>query len=430
MDDNYDHERNGQVHENAASTSAPSDRRHLRVGCALLPKKVSRYLTPAMIETAAAQGIELCLIDYRRPLQEQGLFDGIVHKLRPNKEWESNLLEYTRQHPEVTVIDHVDGIKTLQNRSTMLFPLQGEGIVVKPTNGRGGDGAGCARVQAPVQVEIGEGTTLEEAQQLLRQAGLTTPLLVKPLWSDGREGSHGLAVLHDLSVLGKLLSGHISSDLKPPLVVQQFVEHGGVLFKVYVLGARTVVSKRPSLGNSYLGIEARRKGVLQLPRISCKSVYSQSAPDLLQLPQSPGAGGAESMAAAVAAAARAHAEQEDDHPGHCLPPDWVTHALAGALRRRLGLQLFNFDLICPEEQGHPQERLYYVIDINYFPGVDKIPDFERVFVEFLRAACTGSGGVNGAAQPPQQAQPQAQAQQPAQQQQHTGGVKEAVAAPA
>jgi inositol-1,3,4-trisphosphate 5/6-kinase/inositol-tetrakisphosphate 1-kinase len=36
-----------------------------------------------------------------------------------------------------------------------------------------------------------------------------------------------------------------------------------------------------------------------------------------------------------------------------------------------------------------------VIDINYFPGVDKIPDFEHVFVDFLRSAVTGEGERDG-----------------------------------
>ncbi len=74
--------------------------------------------------------------------------------------------------------------------------------------------------------------SLDEAQGLLQAAGLRPPLLFKPLWTDGREGSHGLAVLHDLAALGRLLEGGVSSELKAPLVVQQFVEHGGVLFKV------------------------------------------------------------------------------------------------------------------------------------------------------------------------------------------------------
>lgn len=87
-------------------------------------------------------------------------------------------------------------------------------------------------VQSPRQVEIPEGMALSEATALLEQAGLRPPLLVKPLWTDGREGSHGLAVLHDMGALGRILQGSVSSDVKPPLVVQQFVEHGGVLYKV------------------------------------------------------------------------------------------------------------------------------------------------------------------------------------------------------
>jgi hypothetical protein len=89
-----------------------------------------------------------------------------------------------------------------------------------------------ARVMAPSQVEIPEGMSVSEAQAKLAAAGLTPPLLCKPLWTDGREGSHGLAVLHDLGSLDQLLEGSVSSEFKAPLVVQQFVEHGGVLFKV------------------------------------------------------------------------------------------------------------------------------------------------------------------------------------------------------
>jgi hypothetical protein len=88
------------------------------------------------------------------------------------------------------------------------------------------------RVQAPLQVELLEGTTEAQAQAALAAAGLAPPLLCKPLWTDGRDGSHKLAVLHDLEALGQLLRGAVCVEFKPPLVVQQYVEHGGVLFKV------------------------------------------------------------------------------------------------------------------------------------------------------------------------------------------------------
>lgn len=186
-------------------------------------------------------------------------------------DWELNLQRYVELHPEVRVIDSVDGIRTLQNRATMLAHLE-EPIVlqarlvsslcvhmfllhhtwsltapcgrssraVAQVEDAGDDSIGESssssdnrvQVQAPLQVEIPEGMGLEEALQQLRDVGLQPPLLVKPMWTDGREGSHGLAVLHSLELLSEILQGRLSSDLKPPVMVQQFVSHGGVLYKV------------------------------------------------------------------------------------------------------------------------------------------------------------------------------------------------------
>lgn len=44
--------------------------------------------------------------------------------------WEHNLQGYTTAHPEVRVIDRVDGIRLLQNRATMLNVLNGNGIAL------------------------------------------------------------------------------------------------------------------------------------------------------------------------------------------------------------------------------------------------------------------------------------------------------------
>ena len=87
------------------------------------------------------------------------------------------------------------------------------------------------------------------------------------------------------------------------------------------------------------------------------------------------------------------------------------------------MQLFNFDLIVPEQQCTPglqqQQQddpdaappLCYVVDINFFPGVDKIPDFEQRFVQFLLAAAASEpAGADCAPgkQPQQQQQQQLQ----------------------
>jgi hypothetical protein len=113
------------------------------------------------------------------------------------------------------------------------------------------------RVQAPLQVEILEGTSESDAHAALAAAGLSPPLLCKPLWTDGREGSHGLAVLHDLEALGRLLKGAVSSEFKPPLVVQQFVEHGGVLFKVSMMGGGEGIHHGAAAGGQAEGCRSR-----------------------------------------------------------------------------------------------------------------------------------------------------------------------------
>lgn len=77
---------------------------------------------------------------------------------------------------------------------------------------------------------------------------------------------------------------------------------------MYVLGNRTVVTKRPSLGDKYLDKESRGKGVMHLPRISCKADYCPPGPNQA----------AHQLAASVSC----------DMDEFCeAPPEWITHTL-------------------------------------------------------------------------------------------------------
>lgn len=53
---------------------------------------------------------------------------------------------------------------------------------------------------------------------------------------------------------------------------------------------------------------------------------------------------------------------------------------AGSLRTRLGLKMFNFDLI----RDSRSEDNYYIIDINYFPGYEKLPHYAPMLAAFLK----------------------------------------------
>ncbi|KQK13439.1 hypothetical protein BRADI_1g10140v3 [Brachypodium distachyon] len=166
------------------------------------------------------------------------------------------------------------------------------------------------------------------------RAGLSLPLVAKPLVAK----SHELSLAYDPTSLTKL---------EPPLVLQEFVNHGGVLFKVYIVGDAIRVVRRFSLPNVDEGDLSNNAGVFRFPRVSC-------------------------------AAANADDADLDPHIAE-LPPRPLLEILARELRRRLGLRLFNIDMI----REHGTRDRFYVIDMNYFPGYGKMPGYEHVFTDFL-----------------------------------------------
>lgn len=149
---------------------------------------------------------------------------------------------------------------------------------------------------------------------------------------------------HELSLAYDQYSLQI---LEPPLVLQEFVNHGGVLFKVYVVGEAIKVVRRFSLPDVSKRELSTNAGVFRFPRVSC---------------------------------AAASADDADLDPGIAeLPPRPLLERLAKELRRRLGLRLFNLDII----REHGTRDRFYVIDINYFPGYGKMPEYEHIFTDFL-----------------------------------------------
>ena len=67
------------------------------------------------------------------------------------------------------------------------------------------------------------------------------------------------------------------------------------------------------------------------------------------------------------------------------PPEWSLQQLAQQLKDAIGLTMFNLDVICPFQQPQNGVVNYRVVDINYFPGFDKLNRFEDKFADFLVA---------------------------------------------
>ncbi|XP_019051812.1 PREDICTED: inositol-tetrakisphosphate 1-kinase 3-like isoform X2 [Nelumbo nucifera] len=282
----------------------------LVVGYALTSKKTKSFLQPKLEGLARNKGIFFVAIDQNRSLSDQGPFDIVLHKLS-GKEWRRLLEDYREKHPEVTVLDPPDAIQHVHNRQSMLKDVADMNL------------SDCyGKVGVPRQLVIKKDPS--SIPDAVSKAGLMLPIVAKPLVVDGSAKSHELSLAYDQFSLAKL---------EPPLVLQEFVNHGGVLFKVYIVGEAIKVVRRFSLPDVNKCELLHNAGVFHFPRVSC---------------------------------AAASADDADLDPGVAeLPPRPLLERLARELRRRLGLHLFNIDII----REHGTRDCFYVIDINYFPGV-------------------------------------------------------------
>ncbi|KAL4446825.1 hypothetical protein ABPG77_008069 [Micractinium sp. CCAP 211/92] len=381
------------------------------VGVALKRAKRHKHFNQKLLEMAAQNGIELRFVDKDVPLEEQGPFAAILQKVR-KPDWEQMLMEYATAHPEVQIFDMPEATYPLRNRGTMVSFLDGDGWVfeepaelVEP-----GRAPQRCRCNVPTNTTLAEGTGLEAALAQMAAAGLRFPVLAKPLWADGREGSHALAVVHTPRGLERLVAGQ-AAYLQLPVMLQQYVDHGGCLFKVYVLGDTSVRVKRNSLHLAQCS--ARASGACTGQAANARQEHGQQHQQRQQHQQAGGArqqarraaaapgheGAGQAAAAPGGAPPEALADQQraqqgaaqqavqqqqqqqqhqrwatgglpdlelmervsaypaskswgraDTAPkGHGVPspPAWLLQALAQRLRRKTGLSLFNFDVIVP-----------------------------------------------------------------------------------
>ncbi|KAI3445864.1 hypothetical protein Pfo_002529 [Paulownia fortunei] len=309
--------------ETQASEISPAAAR-IVVGYALTSKKKKSFLQPKLIRLARSKGIEFIPIDLKRPLSEQGPFNIILHKLA-GKDWSQVIEDYQRVHPDVTVLDPPDAIQHVRNRQSMLEVVAD--LKLPDCYGK---------VCIPRQLVVSKSPT--SIPDEVTKAGLRVPLVVKPLVVDGSAKSHELFLAYDQFSL---------SELEAPMVLQEFVNHGGVLFKVFVVGESIKVVRRFSLPDVTKRDLSKISGVFRFPRVSC---------------------------------AAASADDIDLDPSVAeLPPRPLLEGLARELHHRLGLRLFNVDVI----RHNGTKDLYYVIDINYFPGYGKMPEYENIFTDFL-----------------------------------------------
>ncbi|XP_074535904.1 inositol-tetrakisphosphate 1-kinase-like [Halichoeres trimaculatus] len=300
-----------------------------RVGFCLSDKKRRRMNLDAFVEYCAVHGVEVVEIDLTQPLEPQGPFDIIVHKLsdvivdaeRDSKSQQllSNFQGYVSAHPSTILLDPLPAMTQLLDRFASYR------IMSKLRNS-----LRDWRICSPPYLEIHSSSDLSSIQQLVMTQGLSFPLICKT------RVAHG-SLSHEMSLI---FSEGSLADVHPPCVLQSFVNHGAVLHKVFVVGDRHFCVDRPSLKNFPSGPCERETIFFNSHHVS----KPESSSDLT--------------------------EMDEQMPYLPPPSSEAVAALVRELRVQLGMALFGVDVII-----NIHTHTLTVIDINIFPGYEGVPQF-------------------------------------------------------
>lgn len=178
--------------------------------------------------------------------------------------------------------------------------------------------------------------------------------------------------------LREIISTENEGRLRAPALLEQYVNHGTCLFKVYVLGNQELMVTRPSLNLHKENNDASQGLRPPIEYIDRVSAYPTS---------------------------KSWGDNDLAPKGHGvpLPPEWLWKGAARTLQSHLGLTIFNFDIIVPLEPPAGQrglveetekEGLVYLIDINYYPGVEKLENSEQIIVNFLNSLRHNNPGTS------------------------------------
>ncbi|XP_046892348.1 inositol-tetrakisphosphate 1-kinase-like isoform X1 [Hypomesus transpacificus] len=300
-----------------------------RVGFCLSDKKRRKMNLVTFAELCATHGLEVIEIDLTQPLASQGPFDVIVHKLSDvivEAEYDSqsqqlltNFQSYVSAHPSVILLDPLPAMTQLLDRYASYRIMSKLHHALR-------DWCVCS----PSYLEIRSSSQMSDLQQTVQRKGLSFPLICKTRVAHGSR-SHEMCLIFCPSGL---------CDVRPPCVLQSFINHGAVLHKVFVVGDAHFTVERPSLKNFPSGPCERETIFFNSHEVS----KPESCSDLTAL----------------------------DEQTPLLPPPsaQAVGALVAELRTQLGMALFGVDVIL-----NIHTHTLTVIDINIFPGYEGVPQF-------------------------------------------------------
>ena len=305
----------------------------LRVGICIIEHTRSKLMLPKLLEDLNKDGsMEFVVMDMNGDLEQQGPFDVIIHKIL---EWYNHgletgnaklkkLLNYVRSCPQMPkVLDPIEETVRLADRFYSMQIMED-----------------CQFVMNGIRVYVPEFTFLkktdsEHVLEILDKKGMDFPVITKPPVTRCDAEAHDMAIIFSEAAV---------TDINFPCVVQQFVNHNSMLYKVAAVGEQMYICERPSVKNLERSLDDTV--YFDSMTVSKRHVHNKDLHD--RNPQN----------------MKFQTSVSCDEP---LLDERVVGELIKRITNRIDLTLFGVDIIVDEKTGD-----YGLIDLNYLPSYDGV----------------------------------------------------------
>jgi len=272
------------------------------------------------------------------PLDSQGEFDIIIHKVNLEIITESSetgaarrlraLEMYIASHPRTPIIDPLYGVRVVCDRLQLYRFLEGMSLSAPPHL--------CIK---PLRFALLH--SFDNPRAACIEAGLTYPIVCKTVVACSIGTSHDMAVAMNER-------GLLNCGLELPVIAQQYVNHRGVIHKIYVAGETWIAQRRQSLramSESTDGHDLYK--------------FNSQHPPLDLFPPIPSESGSGQVS-----------------PG---PSSGAVCYIVDRVKADLGLSLFGLDILVDIDSGS-----CFVIDVNYFPAYEGVKNRNELLLGHLQ----------------------------------------------
>ncbi|XP_066934729.1 inositol-tetrakisphosphate 1-kinase-like [Clytia hemisphaerica] len=319
----------------------------------LMPCKRKKIIPECIQDLCDQESIKITKINLDNNMEDQGPFDVILHKVsdlyKKNSSFEKVeqmigvLSNYAQRFPNTYVIDDFKLVQRLMNRKYQLEILKECALNVNGIS-----------VYAPKSLELcdldNNLSTIEHMQKQILSCDMKFPILVKPLPACKAVDAHKFIIIFSMEQL---------RDITYPCLLQEFCNHSGVLYKMFVIGDQISVFERPSVKN--IECVNNKQNSLTFDTRQISKIGNNFNPELHERdPRT----------------RTWHSYEEDP----LLLDNVVLRAIHNKISNYADLKLYGVDIL-KDLQGD-----YAVVDLNHFPGYTGVREqqFSKDIVRMIK----------------------------------------------